>query len=431
MQVSVESTGALERRMEILVPADEIDKVVDERLQKLSRQVRLKGFRPGKVPVKVVRQQFGQQVRQEVLGDVVQSSFNEAVKQENLVPAGGPRIEPISTEQGADLKYRAVFEVIPQIQLNGLEGIEVTRPGAEVTPADVDAMIQNLREQRTTYGAAQRPVQDTDRVTVDFQGSIDGQPFDGGQGQDVQLVVGAGRMLADFEAGLRGMQAGEEKTIELTFPANYGAKALAGRQASFRILVKNVEQAELPEVDDGFCKAYGVDEGGVERLREEVADNMRRELGDAIRSRVKKQVMDGLLAANPLELPNILVDGQVRELQHEAGRRMGAKEASQLPAASNFVDAARRRVALVLLVREIIRRENMTLDQAKVQARFQELADQFPDAAQALQTYRSNPQIRQQMEDGVMEDQVVDWLLERAAIIDQQFTFRDLMNFGA
>jgi trigger factor len=431
MQVSVESMGALERRMEILVPADEIDKVVDERLQKLSRQVRLKGFRPGKVPVKVVRQQFGQQVRQEVLGDVVQSSFNEAVKQEKLVPAGGPRIEPISTEQGADLKYRAVFEVIPQIQLKGLEGIDVTRPGAEVTPADVDAMIQNLREQRTTYSATDRPAQDADRVTVDFEGSMDGQLFEGGQGQDVPVVVGAGRMLADFEAGLRGARAGEEKTIELTFPPTYGAKALAGKQASFRLIIKKVEQPELPEVDDVFCRAYGVEEGGVERLREEVTENMRRELGDAIRSRVKKQIMDGLLAANPLELPKILVDAQVRELQGEAGRRMGVKEASQLPAASNFVDAARRRVALVLLVREIIQQEKMMLDQAKVQARFQELADQFPDAAQALQTYRSNPQIRQQMEDGVMEDQVVDWLLERAKIADQQFTFRDLMNFGA
>jgi trigger factor len=430
MQVSVESTGALERRMEILVPADEIDKVVDERLQKLSRQVRLKGFRPGKVPVKVVRQQFGQQVRQEVLGDVVQSSFNQAVKQEKLVPAGGPRIEPISTEQG-DLKYRAVFEVIPQIQLNGLEGIEVTRPSAEVVQADVDAMIQNLREQRTTYVSAGRPACDTDRATIDFHGTIDGQPFEGGQGQDVQVVVGAGRMLADFEAALRGMQADEEKTIELTFPPTYGAKALAGRQASFRIVVKQVEQAQLPEVDDDFCKAYGVEEGGVERLREEVTENMRRELGDAIRNRVKKQVMDGLLAANPLELPKILVDGQVRELQLEAGRRMGAKEDSQLPAASNFVDAARRRVALVLLVREIIQREQLKLDQAKVHARFEELAEQFPDAAQALQNYRSNPQLRQQMEDGVMEDQVVDWLLERAKIIDQQVTFRDLMNFGA
>jgi len=427
MQVSVESTGALERRMEVMVPAAQIDKVVDERLQKLSRQVRLKGFRP----VKVVRQQFGQQVRQEVLGDVVQSSFNEAVKQEKLVPAGGPRIEPISTEQGADLKYRAVFEVIPQILLAGLEGIEVTRPGAEVTPADVDAMIQNLREQRTNYGAVERAAQDADRVTIDFAGTIDGQPFEGGQGESVAVVVGAGRMLADFEAALRGMRAGEQKSIDLTFPPNYGAKAVAGKPAQFSIAVKTVEQPELPEIDDTFCNAYGVESGGVERKPSITCFYMRRELGDAIRSRIKKQVMDGLLAANPLELPKILVDAQVRELQMEAGRRMGVKEASQLPPAHNFIDAARRRVALILLVREIIMRENMTLDQAKVQTRFQELADQFPDAAQALQTYRSNPQVRQQMEDGVMEDQVVDWLLERAKIIDQQFTFKDLMNFGA
>ena len=431
MQVSVEATGALERRMEILVPAEDIDKGVDERLQKLSRQVRLKGFRPGKVPVKVVRQQFGQQVRQEVLDDVVQTSFRQAIEQEKLVPAGRPRVERLSSEQEAHLKYCAVFEVIPQIQLQGVEGIEVTQPTAEVTPADIDAMIHNLREQRITYSPVERPAQDGDRVTIDFAGTINDQPFEGGSGENVPVTLGAGRMLADFENALRGMSAGEQKTIDLTFPENYGAKALAGQPAKFRIDVKTVEESKLPEVDDAFCQSYGVEEGGVERLREEVAENMRRELGDAIRSRLKKQVMDGLLAANPVELPKILVDAQVRELQLDAGRRMGAKDASQLPPAESFVDAARRRVALVLLVREIIQREKMQLDQVKVQARFQELADQYPDAAQALQSYRGNPQVRQQMEDGVMEDQVVDWLLERAKIVEQRYTFKDLMNFGA
>jgi len=431
MQVSVETTGALERRMEVQVPAERIEKAVDERLQKLSRTVRLKGFRPGKVPVKVVRQQFGQQVRQEVLGDVMQSSFAEAVTQEKLVPAAGPRIEPLNLDQGGDLKYRAVFEILPQIQLAGVESIEVERPAAEVTASDVDAMIQNLREQRPTYTAVEREARDTDRVVVDFAGTLDGQPFEGGQGQDVSIVLGAGRMLADFENGVRGARAGEQKTVDVAFPENYGAPNLAGKTAQFQITVKSVEERQLPELDDEFCKSYGVESGGIERLREEVQENMRRELGDAVRARLKKQVMDALLAANPLELPKSLVDAQVRDLQIDAGRRMGAQDVSQLPPPDGFVEPARRRVALSLLVNEVIKAGDIKLDQSKVLSRFEELAMQFPDPNQAIQTYRSNPQIQRQMEAGVLEDQVVDWVLERAKVSDKPSSFKELMNFGA
>lgn len=431
MQVSVESTGALERRMEVHVPAERIEKAVDDRLQKMSRTVRLKGFRPGKVPVKVVRQQFGQQVRQEVLGDVVQSTFAEAVEQEKLAPAGGPRIEPISTDQGGDLKYRAIFEVFPQFELKGAEGMAITRPAAEVQTADIDAMIENLREQRATYSAVDRPADAKDRVTVDFAGTVDGQPFDGGKGENIAIMLGAGKMLADFEAGLYGVRGGEEKSIELVFPANYGAQELANKKATFAVTVKSVEGQQLPELNDEFSKTYGVEEGGIERLREEVAENMRRELGEAIRGRVKKQIMDTLVAENPLDLPRNLVDSQVRELQMDAGRRMGARDASQLPPAESFVETARRRVLLSLLINEIIRTANIQLDQSKVLARFQELSQQFPDAAQAMQTYRNNPQIQRQMEAGVLEDQVIDWLLERAKVEDKPASFKELMNFGA
>jgi trigger factor len=429
MQVSVESTGTLERRMEVQVPAVEIDKAVDERLQRLSRTVRLKGFRPGKVPVKVVRQQFGQQVRQEVLGDVMQSSFAEAVEQEKLTPAGGPRIEPINVGEG-DLKYRAVFEIVPQIELKGLD-MPIERPAAEVSAADIDAMIQNLREQKPTFASVDREAWDTDRVTVDFNGTIDGQPFEGGSGENIPIVIGAGRMLADFEAGLLGARAGEQRTITLTFPQNYGAPALAGKKAEFAVTVKSVEERHLPELDDEFCKAYGVEEGGVEQLRREVEENMRRELTDAVRARLKKQVLDGLAAANPIELPKSMVDATVRDLQIDAARRMGARDASQVPPPDAFQDAARRRVQLSLLVGEVIKTANIQVNQTQVQARFQELAQQYPDALQAVEQYRSNPQMRRQMEAAVLEDQVVDWLLERARVTDKPSSFKELMNFGA
>jgi trigger factor len=432
MQVSVEAIGALERRMEVQVPAERIEKAVDERLKSISRTVRLKGFRPGKVPVNVVRQQFGQQVRQEVLGDVVNSSFAEAVAQEKLSPAGGPRIEPIDSAQGGgDLKYRATFEIYPQVQLAAMDALEVTRPVVEVGAADVDAMIQNLREQRPTFTAVDRAASDTDRVTVDFEGTVDGQPFEGGKGENVPIVLGAGRMLADFEAGLKGARTGERKTIDLTFPPNYGAPALAGKQAKFDVNVKSVEERKLPELDEEFCKSYGVNEGGIEQLRKEVEENMQRELAQAIRQRIKKQVMDGLLAANPLQLPNSLVDAQVRDMQMEAARRMNVQDASQVPPAQQFVEAARRRVTLSLLINEVLKLANIQVNQAEVRVRFEELAQQYPDPAQFLRTYSTNPQVRRQVEASVLEDQAVAWVAERARITEKPSTFKDEMNFGA
>ena len=416
--------------MEVQVPAERVEKAVDERLQRMSRTVRLKGFRPGKVPVKVVRQQFGQQVRQEVLGDVMQSTFNEAVVQEKLTPAGGPRIEPINLEQGGDLKYRAIFEVLPQIEIKGVESLSVERPAATVAEGDVDAMIQNLREQRPTYAVVEREARDTDRVTIDFEGTIDGVPFEGGKAENYPIDIGAGRMLADFEAGLRGVKAGDTKDIELTFPANYQGN-LAGKQAKFAINVKQVEERTLPELNDEFAKLYGVEEGGVERLRSEVQENMERELGEAIKARVKKQILDGLLAANPIELPKSMVDAQVRELQIDAARRMGARDASQIPPPEGFQEPARRRVALSLLIGEIIRNANIQVDQAQVQTRFEELAAQYPDQGQAMQQYRSNPQFRRQMEAAVLEDQVIDWLSQRAQVADKPSSFKEIMNFGA
>ncbi len=416
--------------MEVQVPAERVEKAVDERLQRMSRTVRLKGFRPGKVPVKVVRQQFGQQVRQEVLGDVMQSTFNEAVVQEKLTPAAGPRIEPINLEQGGDLKYRAIFEVLPQIELKGVESLKVDRPSAQVAEADVDAMIENLREQRPTYSVVEREAGDKDRVTIDFEGTIDGQPFEGGKAENYPIDIGAGRMLADFEAGLRGVKAGDSKDIELTFPATYTAN-LAGKQAKFAITVHKVEERQLPELDDEFAKVYGVEEGGMDRLRSEVQENMERELGEAIKARVKKQILDGLLEANPIDLPKSMVDAQVRELQLDAARRMGARDASQVPPPEGFQDTARRRVALSLLIGEVIRTANIQVDQTQVQTRFEELAGQYPDQAQAMQQFRSNPQFRRQMEAAVLEDQVIDWLSQRAQVSEKPSTFKEIMNFGA
>jgi trigger factor len=431
MQVSVEATGALERRMQIQVPAARVEKAIEDRLQSMSRTVRLKGFRPGKVPVKVVRQQFGQQVRNEVLGDVMQQSFAEALGQQKLVPAANPRIEPVDMTQGSDLKYSAVFEVLPVVELKGIEALAVTKPTVEVTTGDIDAMVDNLRKQRPTYAAVDRESRDTDRVTVDFVGTLDGVEFDGGKGDNVQIVLGAGRMLPDFEAGLKGTRAGETKTIDVKFPDNYQAANLAGKTAQFKLAIKTVEEQQLPELNDEFCTHYGVLEGGVGQLRKEVEENMRQELAQSIRNRLKQQLLDGLAAANPIDVPSVLVAEQVQSMQLDLARRAGIRDAAQLPPADQFKDGARQRVVLGLLINEVIKTANISVDKDKVLAKVQEMAEQYPDPDQVHRAYRENAQLRGQIESAVLEDQVIDWLLTRAKVTEQPATFKEVMNFGA
>jgi trigger factor len=431
MQVSVESTGSLERRMEVSVPKEDIEQAVDERLKKVSRTARLKGFRPGKAPIKVIRQQFGAQVRQEVITDLVQSSFAQAVTEQKLTPAAGPRIEPISSAPGEDLKYRATFEVYPEVALKQVDGLAVTRPVAEVSEADIEAMIQNLREQRPQFEPVDRQSREGDRVTMDFEGAIDGRGFEGSAGTDVAVILGAGRMLRDFETGITGATAGEHKTVAVRYPDEYHNKDLAGRTAEFSVHVKKVEEKQLPPLDDAFCREYGVNEGGVEQLLSEVADNMRRELNENVRARLRQQLFDRLLEANPLDVPKALVDQQVREMQVDTARRMGAKDASQVPPPDAFVEPARRRVALGLLIGELVRTQGLQVDRGRVDARLAELVATYPDPDAILKAYRQNPDAMRQVESMVLEDQVVDYLLERAKVTEQPSSFKELMNFGA
>ncbi len=431
MQVSIETTGALERRMEVSVPRERIEQAIDERLKRVSRTAKLKGFRPGKVPLKVVKQQFGAQVRQEVLSDLMQSSFAEAVSQEKLNPAAGPRIEPLSVGPDEDLRYRATFEVFPEIDLKGVEGLAVVRPAAEVAEADVDAMVLNLREQRPRFEAVERECREGDRVTMDFDGLVDGAPFEGSKGENVAVLLGGGRMLKDFETGILGMKADERRQVSVPYPADYHNAALAGQSASFDVHVKKVEERRLPDLDEEFCRDYGVLEGGIEQLRREVRDNMERELADNVRARLKQQLLDALLKANPLEVPGGFVDAQVREMQIEAARRSGATDASQLPPAESFVEPARRRVALGLLIRELIRTRNVQIDRGRVESRLTEIAATYPDPEAVIKAYRQNAEALRQVESLVLEDQAVDLLLEHAKVTERPATFKEVMNFGA
>ncbi|MGD8965403.1 MAG: trigger factor [Gammaproteobacteria bacterium] len=430
MMVSVETVSGLERRMKVQVPAERIEKEVDTRLERVGRTAKIKGFRPGKVPMKVIRQRYGSQVRQEVLGEVMQMSYFEAISQEKLRPAGHPRIEPGNTDQGHDLEYTATFEVYPEVELKGHEGLQVEKPTAEIGESDIDDMIENLRRQRAEWEETDEAAQTGHRVIVNFEGKLDGEPFPGGSGEDVPVVLGQGGMLPDFESGLTGMKAGDEKDISVSFPEDYGAEQLAGRTADFHVTARRVETQKLPELDEEFCSAFGISEGGVEKLREEVLDSMRRELEQTVHGRMKEQVMRGLLDKNDLELPGSLIEDEIRSLQEAAARRMGVDPAdvSQLPPRDSFEETARRRVKLGLLVAEVIRQSGIELDKNRVRDRVRQLAADYRNPEEVVKVYSQNRQLMDQLEMEVMEAQVVDWLLEKAKISEKGISFKELMR---
>lgn len=434
MMVSVQVLSGLERRMEVSVPATRVEQQVDARLIAISRDANIKGFRKGRAPIHVIKQRFGLQAREDVLNELIRTTFTEAVQRESLMPAGGPRIEPLSAGKGEDLRYAAVFEVYPEVAVQGVDGMVLMRPTAEVAEADVDAMIDSLRKQRPNFVATARGCQDGDRVTVDFDGTLDGEAFAGGKAENFVVQLGAGRMLKGFEDGIRGVAAGETKTFPVEFPPQYPAANLAGKTAQFTAVVKTVEEQQLPEVDDEFCKAFGVFEGGIEALRAEVRENMQRELAQNVRARLKSQVMDKLVAANPIDLPRTLIEAEIRDMQTEILRRMqqqGGRPQGQLPPKEQFEAGARRRVALGLVLNELIKSAGITVDMARVEQRLDELVASYADPADARNQYLQNEGAMRQLQMVVLEDQVVDYVLGRAQVTDQPATFKDIMNFGA
>jgi trigger factor len=430
MQVSVSATGGLERRLEVAVPATEIAAEVEQRLKQISSTARLKGFRPGKAPFAVVKKQFGDQVHSEVVTDVMRSSFAQAITQEKLQPAAGPRIEPIAMQPGSDLKYAAVFEVLPEITVKPVDALTLERPTSSVTETDLDAMIESMRRQRPVFTQVERAAHATDRVILDFDGLIDGQPFEGGEGRDVAVVIGTKQAMPELEEGIKGATAGETRQVTLAFPAEHPNKNLAGKTAALQVTVKRVEEQGLPAVDEDFCKAYGVEEGGVEALRAEVRKSMERELEGVIRTRLRTQVMDGLYANNPLDLPRALIDEQVQQLQVDMARRIGARDINQLPPRAQFEEPARRRVALGLLMGQIVENQSLKVDRERVQERLGDLIAAYPNPEEARKAYLQNPEAMKQVESSVLEEQVVDWVIERARVTDKPVSFRDLTGFG-
>lgn len=431
MQVSVEASAGLERRLHIQVPAEKIEQEIASRLASVGRRAKIQGFRPGKVPAKVLRQRFGEQVRQEVLQEVLQSSYSEAVIQEKLEPAGSPTIEPGNIKEGEDLTYTAIIEIYPEVEVKGLKNIKIRDPEVEVSDADIDQMIENLRKQRADWAAVDRKSAEGDQVTLDFKGTLKGEPFEGGSAEGFKVVLGDGAMLPDFEKNLVGVTAGTEKSFKMKFPKDYHAENLAGQKVEFSISVSEVAERVLPELDTDFVKAFGIESGEIGDLRADIRSNMEREVASKRKAERRKQLLDGMLDANDFAVPGVLVDQECRSMQSDAMQRMGIEDAEQAPALDSFKSAAEKRVRIGLLMSAVIKDNDISLDQALVTAKLDELCAPYENPEQIKSIYLQNQNLISQIQNMVLEDQVIDWLTSQVQVAARKMAFQELMELQA
>ena len=430
MNVTVESTGALERRMRVELPLEPIQQQVESRLKTVGRTAKIKGFRPGKVPAKVIKQRYGKQVREEVLGEILQKSYSDAVTQQNLRPAGGPKIET-QDEDGKTFAYVATFEIMPDVELKDLDKIKIEKPDVQISDDEVDDMLANLRMQKSTWEIVERKSKDGDRVIVDFSGELDGEAFQGGQGTEIPVVLGEGQMLPDFEKGLKGIKAGDEKTFKVKFPKDYHVADLAGQKADFSIKTHRVEERILPELNDEFAEMFDVTEGGLEKFTKDVRENMEREAEQKVKNDIREQVMESLLATNPLDIPQALKQQEAHSLQHDAMQRMGIEDHDQAPPIETFSEAAEKRVRLGLLLRQLIADKDLKADEAKIREHVEEMCASYENSAAMVEMYMSNPQVMQQVEPMVVEQLAIDWLLDNGKVKSKKIAFKDYMNAPA
>lgn len=432
MQVSVESVKGLERRMTVELPAERVGQLVERRLQQIARSVRLDGFRPGKAPMRVVRQRYGDQARREAYGELIRTSFQEAATRENLRPASEPHIE-IREAEGEALGYVATFEVMPEVKLADMNDVVVRRPVAEVQDADVDTMVDNLRRQRTRWVDVDRPAQQGDTVHISFKGTVDGESFEGGSADNVPLTLGSGSMIPGFEDGIVGAAKGDTRTVSVTFPEGYRAQHLAGKPAQFEITVNRVTEAFVPEIDEEFIRSFGVEDGTMESLRHDVRANMERELAQKLETMTKERVMGALLERNPVDIPAALIREEAERLRRQARddmTRAGHSSSIDLPL-NLFEGQAQRRVALGLLVGEVIRTRGVQLDQGRVRRKIERFAESYEDPTEVVQWYYGNRELLRSVENLVVEDQVVDVLLGELKIEDDITSFAAVMGASA
>ncbi|WP_339337792.1 trigger factor [uncultured Oceanicoccus sp.] len=432
MQVSLQTTSGLERKLTVGVPAERVDKEVNVRLQKASKTVRLDGFRPGKVPMKVMKQRFGAGVRQEVLQEVMNQSFSEAITQENIKPAGMPSIEPKNIQEGADLEYVATFEILPEVDTKDYSSMTIETPVADVVDSDIDKMIETLREQQSSWEEVDRAAAQGDQVNINYVGTKDGESFEGGTADNSPLELGSNRMIPGFEDGIIGLKAGEEKVLSLSFPENYHAEELKGAAVEFAVSVNTVAEKKLAELNDELFAKFGVNEGGEAKFREDVATNMKRELENAIKSQVKNQVMDALVAAhNDLQIPQALVKQEITALKQQMVQQFGAQAESldidSLLPDDMFTEQADRRARLGLVLHHYIGSENLTADPDKVKEAIEGIAAPYDDPQEVINYYYGNQQQLQQVQSVVLEDAAVEKLMAQATVTDKASSYEEVM----
>lgn len=435
MQVSLETTSGLERRLTVGVPAEQVENEVENRLKQAARNVSIKGFRKGKVPLSVVKQRFGAGIRQEVVGDVISRSFYAAVQKENVKPAGQPSIQPKQLAAGKDLEYIATFEVYPSVELSDLSAYEITKYNAEVTEADVDNMIEVLRKHQATWSVVDRAAADGDQVNINFVGTKDGVEFAGGKADNHALLLGSKSMIPGFEEGIVGMKAGEQKTVALTFPEDYQAEELKGAAVEFVITVNSVSEAQLPELKKEFFQKFGVEKGGEKQFRKEVKANMDRELANALKAKVKVQVMDALIASHTTDVPKALVANEIQVLRNQMMQRFGGQQQnfdikSLLPD-TMFQDEASRRVTLGLIVGEIVKSAKLKPDAKRVRAMIEEIASTYQEPKEVIEYYSSNQELMAGVESAVLEDQVVDHIISQAKVSEVETNYDEIIKSNA
>ncbi|MCG9555211.1 trigger factor [Vibrio sp. Isolate31] len=428
MQVTVETLEGLERRLNITVPAANIEDAVTAELRNIAKNRRFDGFRKGKVPMKMVAKMYGKAVRQDVMGEVMQRHFIEAIVKEKINPAGAPTFASVENNEGADLVFNATFEVYPEVELKGLENITVEKPAVEVKDADVEEMIETLRKQQATWTEVDTAADAGSRATIDFVGSIDGEEFEGGKAENFPLEMGAGRMIPGFEDGIVGKTAGMEFEIDVNFPEDYHAENLKGKAAKFAIKVNKVEARELPELNEEFVAKFGATDG-VEGLKAEVRKNMERELKQAVKNRIKEQAIDGLVNENNIDVPSALIDQEIGVLRQQAAQRFGGntEAADQLPR-ELFEEQAKRRVVVGLLLGEVIKTEELKADDEKVKAIIEEMATAYEDPSEVIAYYEQNEQMMNNMRNVALEEQAIDAIIAKAQVSDKEASFNELMN---
>jgi len=432
MQVSIESLEGLQRKLTVQVPSEKIATAIEQKLQKISKTVKMDGFRPGKVPAKVVKQAYGAQVRQEVIGEVIETSYRDALMQEKLRPAGMPEILPLSEADDKDgIAYTATFEVYPEITSIELASMQVEKPVATVSPEDLEKMISKLVEQRREWVEVERASSTGDQVICDFEGNIEGEAFKGGSSKDMAVEIGAGKMLKEFEDGLTGMSKGERKTIDVHFPEDYHGKDVAGKTAQFELSVSKVSEAKIPELNEELIKSFGVEDGDLETFKQDIKQNMEKELAQKLRTSLKNKVMAELISKNEVLAPKAMVDDEIKNLKAQMAQNMG-QDSSKMDMNSFpddlFQEEAAKRVKLGLLVGELIRIEGIQLDQGRLNTALQEMAASYEDPQQVIQYYTQNKEARANLEGMVLEDQVVDYILDKANVTEKVSSFDELMN---